>query len=342
MTDKTTDNQAENRQVVYLSPFSDMAGTGTPEEEIDLLEIWNVLWRRKFFIIGISLLATLVAGYVTFFVLPVTYQSQAVLLPNSSNDSSKLAGLVGSLPIPISLPGEGSNNLVLIFLQSRDLKQKLIEKYDLLPRLDKYGWRNWELAKKILPPRKPEDMPTAISVIQQNKMEDFYQVSQDTTTQLITVSWVDEDPAFSAEMLKRVLAELDHYLESDYVSDAKRERMFVEKQLADATKELEQWEQQVPTSEITLAKIKRENLAASAVYAELRKQVELARFTEEKEVINFKTIDNPFVPDEKYRPKRALICALALVMGGGMAVIFVLIRNGLARHGKKQSEGLVI
>ena len=337
MLDEIMSKQGEGKQVVYLSPYPGPDGCGSPEDEINLLELWNVLWRRKIFISGFTLLMTLIAVYVTLYVLPVTYQSQAVLLPNGSSDSSKLgslASLAGSLPIPISLPGgDSGSQLLLAFLQSRDLKLKLIEKYELLPRLYK---EVWDPVNRVWVVENPAERPTAILAIQKEKLKEIYKVEQDDTTKLITITWVDEEAPFAAEMLRRVTAELDYYLANEYVSDAKRERLFVEKQLADATRELERWEQQVPTDEIPLATIKREQLAASTVYVELRKQVELAKFAEEKEVINFKTIDKPFVPEDRYKPKRALICALTLAMAGFISIIIVFIQNGVANQRRKE------
>ncbi len=55
-------------------------------------------------------------------------------------------------------------------------------------------------------------------------------------TGLITISWESKDPKFAALMLQRVIDELTHYLNEEYETDAKRERLFVEKQLAKAKK----------------------------------------------------------------------------------------------------------
>lgn len=333
MADTLMDPAGEGRQSGEVSLYPGMGRRiDSAGDEVDLLLLWGAIWQRKLFIAAFTLLVTLVAVYVSLYVLTETYQSQAVLFQNSS-DSGKLGGLASladSLPIPISLPvgGEGGSQL-LIFLQSRALKMKLIDKFDLLPRLYK---EVWDPDKKTWTVEKPKDMPSAVLAIQQDRLKEVYQVAQDEKTQLITITWVDEEPAFAAEMLQRVIAELDNYLAHEYVSDAKRERVFVEKQLADATKLLEYWEQQVPSGELTLSKIKREELAAGTVYTELRKQLELARFTEAKEVINFKVIDPPFVPQDNFRPKRTFICALALVLGCGFALTVVLVQHWLSSH----------
>jgi LPS O-antigen subunit length determinant protein (WzzB/FepE family) len=49
-------------------------------------------------------------------------------------------------------------------------------------------------------------------------------------------------------------------------------------------------------------------------------------FAEVRDEYVFKTIDPAFVPEEKAKPKRALICVLGIMLGGMLAVMLVLIR----------------
>ncbi|MCW4630976.1 GNVR domain-containing protein [Marinomonas rhodophyticola] len=45
----------------------------------------------------------------------------------------------------------------------------------------------------------------------------------------------------------------------------------------------------------------------------------------------FKTIDPAVVPEEKAGPKRALICVLAVLLGGMLGMAIVLIRYAFAK-----------
>ena len=218
-----------------------------------------------------------------------------------------MASLAGSLPIPINLPGGGKSDLILTFLQSRNLQQRLIEKYNLLPR-----WYDniWDAKQSRWLVSEEKRNALLVRILQERGLKTAYTVSQDKKTNLLTLAWVDEDPVFAAEMLKRVTAELSYYLNNEYESDAMRERQFVEKQLAQSTSDLERWERKIPTAEVTLAEIQRERLAAQTVYTELRKQLELAKISEAKELVRFKVLDPPFVPEKKFKPKRSLIAAV--------------------------------
>ncbi len=321
-----THNQAGDKEIIYVQA-PQMADMG--EDEIDLLELWHVLWSAKWFIMGFSLVCTLIAVWVTLFVLPVIFKSTATLQPASSESSSHLASLVGSLPFSLGLPGAGGGKLSLVnFLESRTLKERLIIKYKLLQRLYK---DKWDAENNTWRTDDPKVIPTVIKAIQGKKLNGVYAVSQDKKTGLITLSWWDKDPVFAQKALKGVIAELQHYLDKEYVSDAKRERVFIEGQLAKATQELEYWERQIPREDLTLSTITRERLAAQTVYTELRKQLELAKITEAKELVTFKVLDEPFVPEKKDKPKRALICALTLVVSGFAAIFLVFIRNAVKR-----------
>ena len=98
MNEKT--KQPEKEFIYVPVPQMDME-----EDEIDLLELWNTIWKGKWFIMGFTLLCTLVAVYVTFFVLPVTYKSNVVLQPTEMSSQSGLSALAASLPISLPIGG---------------------------------------------------------------------------------------------------------------------------------------------------------------------------------------------------------------------------------------------
>jgi uncharacterized protein involved in exopolysaccharide biosynthesis len=316
----------KEKEIIYVPAYPEMMAA--EEGGVDLLQFWRVIWEAKWFVIGVTLAATLVAVFVTLFVLPVTYRSEAVLLPAASKAGGMgtLGVLADSLPVPLNLPGGSKTNQIMSFLQSRNLQQRLIEKYDLLPRFYKDAW---DVAKKDWKNPDSKARPTVVKALQANIFGDFFNVAQDMKTNLISISWEDEDPAFAALMLRRLIAELTHYLDNEYESDAQRERQFVEGQLVKATQELEHWEKQVPSKELTMGTIQRERLGTQAVYTELRKQVELARIAEAKELVRFKVLDPPFVPEQKFKPKRSRICAFTLIISAFLAVFLVFVRRNM-------------
>ena len=318
MSDSKTDEK-----IVYAYPPFPVQGY--QEDEIDLLDLWRVIWKGKWFIILFVGICTLASIYYSVFVLEKMYKSTTIIIPLQQEKSSlgNLSGLIGNLPLPISLPGQGTSN-IMSFLQSRSLKERLITKYDMLPILYKGMWdaenRRWLV-------EAPEDKPTLVKAIQSKKLDGFYSVSQDKKTKLITVESIGKDPGFCAQMIEKVIKELTFFLENEYDSNAKREREFIEKQLEKSTAELEHWERQIPNDKLTLSKINRERLTTQSVYTELRKQLELAKIAEAKTLESFKILDKAFVPEMHFKPNKRLIVTLSFVCSGFIALFLVFFHN---------------
>ena len=310
------------------------------EPEVSLLDYLAVIWEAKWMIGAMVFLSGLVAAIISLYVLPVQYKSSATLMPQTSQAGgamSKLQGMAGNLPI--SLPsgigggGGGGKQTMLAFLKSRNLKKRLIKKYDLLPILYDDLWneeiQEWEV-------EDPSNRPTINKALQSGAVSGLFSVSAPQgsliggeTSNLINISSVSEDPQLTKKMINYVIDELRHYLENEYEYDAQREREFIEKQLSQAEEELEYWENQVPSDELTLSQIQRERATAQTVYTELKKQYELAKISEARDVIQFKVLDEPYVPVEKFKPARSKICLIAVFLAGFVALGLAFFRKYL-------------
>lgn len=63
------------------------------------------------------------------------------------------------------------------------------------------------------------------------------------------------------------------------------------------------------------------------LYKLVEEQAKTIMFAEVRDEYVFKTIDPALAPEEKAKPKRALICVLGTMLGGMLGVMFVLIRH---------------
>ena len=303
------------------------------EDEIDLYEIFNLLWRRKWPIMGFSFLCTLIAVYVTLFVMPEIYTAKTVLQPSSSeSQSGKLMGALGQF-LPLGLSGGGDKSRILLnYLNSNSIKIWMIEKYEMLPRMFPDIWdpvnKKWLLDDSGSP-------PSVTMVIQRGQINGQYIVERDELTGLISISFMDEDPEFAAMVVTGITKELERYLEYDNLTDAKKNRLFIEDQLDKAREEVERWESQIPNEQITAGEILRETEAALAVYAEMRKQYELAKIEEAKQVVAFKVLDPPLVPVVRSSPKRTITC-LATMMGSGFVGVFFVLFIDLLQKARRR------
>jgi uncharacterized protein involved in exopolysaccharide biosynthesis len=248
------------------------------------------------------LLASLAAGLLAggaVALCPDEYRSEASLMTlRKQSDATSLSqglgqALMGRLPIAL--------------LTSRVLKERLIDKHALLPRL--YPWR-WDGERKAWRSIPLLPAPTPALAIQDEAVDKVYLAAR-KRNRLIALTWLARDPADAAAMLGRVIEELRSFLDREYVSDARREREFIEGQLDQAARELEAWERKFPTEAVTMGRISRELAARQAVFAELQRQLALARIEEARQQITFKVLDPPFVPVRRSWPRPLLVGGLA-------------------------------
>ena len=331
-----SEEQKETKEIIYVP-------AGYPgqedEDEIDLLELWSVLWQGRWFVAALSFVCVAIAVIAVMFILPEVYSSNAVILLTSKDEASpsRLQSLASRLPIDVGLgdmSAGGESQNVVTFLNSRDFRLGLVKKYDLLPKIYKDKWNaekeKWEV-------EDPEEIPTYLDLIKDGTLKELYTVKTDEEKpNLITISYkAEEDPQFAELMVERILSYLRYYLENEYKSDFTREKEFIKSQLEKARQEMEYWDNQVPSADMTLDKIQRERTVATQIYTEFRKQFEQAKITEAKEKIRFKVLDKPYLPLEPSKPNKKLICALSLVTSAFAGIFIVFFRKFIINARKR-------
>lgn len=98
------------------------------DDEIDLLALFNTLWRGKWFIALVTAIAILVGGYYAYVVAVPVYRSTAVVILEPQQE--KIAGLDSVVG---GLSGDSSEiNSELEVLRARGLLGKVVDKLDLI------------------------------------------------------------------------------------------------------------------------------------------------------------------------------------------------------------------
>ena len=306
------------------------------EEEPDLLWYWEVLKKHK----GLIILATLPCALSTaVFSLLVEdiYRSQAVIIPISGEKSSlgtiasrmgAMAGLLGISPLGIS------EAEIVSLLKSEVLKEELIKRYNLLPVLFSERWepesRTWKpppfgprvilsrLMAKVRGGRcDPDAPPTVWDGIKM--LEEIVEVRQDPKLGTIRVSVNFPDPQKAAEICQALIATLREHMCADAIRVAQTNKRYLEEEL-------------VRTSD---------PLIRQKIYALIADQVETITMAKVKENFAFKVIDPPLVPEEKVKPRRAMMVAVAFVLGGFVGVMgaFLIEAVEKAKHERTTREG---
>ena len=293
-----------------------------PNDEIDLKELFMVLWGGKWLISAVTGLAAAISVFVALS-LPNIYAASALLAPAESSGGG-LSGLMkqyGGLAslAGVSLPGgeEGSRaQLGMQLMKSRAFIGDFVERRDILPELmaveswdagsgdivfdsESYDVASGKWVRDVEPPKSAK--PSAQEA--HKAFADVLGVSQDNQTGYVTISIEHHSPAIAAQWVNWLIEDINTVVKAQDVDEA--------------TKSIEYLTQQIANT--SLADLQ-------AMFFELiQSQTETVMLAEVRPEYVFKTIDPAVVPEEKSKPSRALICVLGTLLGGMLGVVIVLI-----------------
>jgi len=181
-------------------------------EELDLIEYWNVLWRRKIMVIAIcsvSVLLAMVMGLQS----PKYFRSETVIYPVAP-DAGGLAAALSNMPLA-ALTGAAvfptPADKIMVVLKSRTIAEQVIRKFDLLKRFNEKKWDASRNAWKD--PEKPPLMQDAVKMIL-NGVADFKKSKEGTVT--IIIEW--KDPVLAAEIANFYVYALTEFLKDKSIN----------------------------------------------------------------------------------------------------------------------------
>tara|TARA_B100001059_G_scaffold228928_1_gene260711 strand:+ start:788 stop:1738 length:951 start_codon:yes stop_codon:yes gene_type:complete len=290
------------------------------DDEIDLKEIFIVLWNAKLFIILITIIFALSS---VFYALSLTnfYKSEATMnIAGESNSRGSLGGLSGlasSAGITLSSNGQDKSEIAIKLIQSRTFLKHLITFKDVLPSIMAAESFDFQ-SKKIQfnpnvynvdngiwvrnPAKNQQSKPSYLEAYQTYLNQ--VSISRDKKSNFITISVEHISPVFAKELLELIITEANELLRNKDLRDSSAAIAFLNTEIPKA-------------SLITM-----KDAINRLVQLQLEKQM-LSKVN--KEYI-LKVIEPPFIPIEKSKPSRRSICILGTLLGGMLAIILVLIR----------------
>ncbi len=268
------------------------------EDEINLLDLFLVLLRHKWLIIGVVFLAGVLAVIYSLSLQNI-YRSEATLVPRGEEKSgpslSALGGLGGMVAGQLGMGGGENLQKMEVVLNSRELTTKIISKYDLMPILfeeiwdaEKGGWSS-----------EIEEPPTIQDGLKVMK-EGMLKVSSDIEKNVLKVGFEHKDPNTAQKITQYYITELSQTL---------REAVLVE-----ATENQRFFREQIDRTGDALLKEK--------IYGLLAREIEKETFARAQKFYGFQVLDPPIVPDlnKRVAPKRSIICILSVFVAFFMTV----------------------
>ncbi len=310
-----------------------------PESSIDIFALLGAVWSNRKMIILVVTVSTLLSVGVSF-ILPESFLATTVILPEG--DKSKMSSL-GGLSDLASLAGVnvgGDGSLIKLYptiIKSEAvLKNVLYKKYQTkkFPQpvnLVEY----WEIVAKT---------PELQYEIGLNSLREILQVIMDAKTLVITMSISMPEPQLAADILNGTTAELNNFLLDKKTTSAGNQRKFVEDRLVEvkqdlteaenALKEFREKNKQVLSPRLMLdqERLIRDVQINGVVYTELRKQFELVKIEEVKNIPVINVLDPARAPATRDKPRKTSIVLSAFFLSILFAVIFSVFQHQYGRQ----------
>ena len=284
------------------------------DDEIDLKELFNVLWTAKKLIILIT--AIFAIGSVVYSLsLDNHYKSESLLLARSASENqglskySNLAAMAG-----ISLPSSGVDKAaqMIELIKSRKFVKHLMTFENILPSIlaaKSYNNSTQELLfnqKLYESETKTWKNKLIPSYLKAHKAYiNMLSIAQNKKTGFISISIEHLSPVFAKDFLELIIRESNELLRKKDMEESKQGLEYLTSELS-----------KTPFVEI------KESINA-LIEVQLETQM-LAQINQDYILIE---IEPPFIPEQKSKPTRASICAMGTMLGGMLSVLIVLIRH---------------
>lgn len=290
-----------------------------PDDEIDLRELFSILWRGKWLIV-VSTIVFGAAGIFYALQKPNVYQASALLAPSQSEGGSQIGGQLSGLAslAGVNLGGGDANKTTIAkeVLQSRAFLTDFIHRYKLeAPLIAAEGWsqnaEEWSYDREVYNPENGEwladdegqsQKPTDWDLVK--TFREQLSVSENKDNGMITVSIKSMSPQAAKNWVSWLVRDINEHMREQDVKEAEASVAYLE------------------------AKLRETNIAGmqQVFYQLIEQETRTIMLANAQQEYVFKTVDPAVAPQEKSEPKRALIAVLAIMLGGMLGVFIVFVR----------------
>ncbi len=294
------------------------------EREIDLKELFAVLWDGKWLVVGITTIFS-IAAVIYSLSLPNVYQSRAILSPVGDSGGGGLSqvmknygGLASLAGVNLSTNDTGSNSVkALEKLKTLSFFEKNIMPNIFLPDLMAVDY--WDSSSNLIIydnniydnssktwTRDAEHPRTNVPSPQEsfNAFIGHLQASKDIDTGFISISIKHESPYVAKVWTELIIDQLNFFFRAKDKQEAQAAMDYLNIQM----------------SQTSFAEIK-------LVIAQLLQQkMQQLALVEANDFYVFDYIDPPAVMETKSEPVRSLICIIGAFLGGIIGCLLVIIR----------------
>ena len=302
---------------------SDFA-TQQADDEIDLLELWSVIWSGKIKIIAITAVFA-IASVIYALSLPNMYKSTMVLSPAQSDGKSGMGALAaqyGGLAAMAGINlGSGDSSRIdqaVELMKSWPFLEIFINKYNLKPQIMAViGWNKksnkLQYDTDIYNPEtkewtlevKDSETPEPSSWKAYRAFSNMLTVSNDAKTGMLTIAIEHYSPQVAFEWVGLLKQEINTFYQMQDMVEAQKNIDYLKTKIAETN--------------VTDMQ--------AVFYKMIESQTKTLMLAEVSDQYLVKTVVPAKVSEEKSKPRRGLICILATMLGGMFGLMFVLIQH---------------
>ena len=296
--------------------------TSQYDDEIDLRELFAVLWAGRIKIVAITAIFAIVS---VIYALSIPNQYKATALLSSADSSGGgLSGALGQLGGLASLAGvslgggeSSEGQIAQEIMQSWSFIEGFVEDNNLAVGV--YAADGWDKSSNELQINSGlydvsksqwlVEPPSSWSLFK--AFSGILSVSEDKKSGLVSVSIEYYSPLIAKQWLDLYVAAINEHMQ-------KRE-------MAKVTRNIEYLQ----------AQIKKTNIAEmqEVFYTIIEEQIKSKMLAEASPEYAFVAVSPSMVPEQKSQPKRALMCILGTLLGGMLSVLLVLVLH----YGRKSA-----
>ena len=293
----------------------------------------NAPWSREWIVrtLTVVLLTASVTAIASFF-WPRSYRAEAKILPNqSASVGSSLASSAAASGLGDLIPGQmgGRENPILTYpeiLSSRSL----LERVTLSP----YPADTSNVTGSIMQALGIKGASRQSVEKGVRKLGSVTRVETNLRSGLVYVSAVTRDSVLSAQIVQRMLLELDHFNVDTRASQGRATREFLEGRIKEARLELREAEEALASFrqtnvrisnsaqlQLEQARFEREVDTRSELYRMLAREFEAAKIEEKRDTPTFTVVDPARPPVRKYRPRILFNVAVSIFAALGLRLL---------------------
>ena len=290
------------------------------DDEIDLRELFHVLWDKIFYIGAITSIFSLIS-IIYALMLPNIYQSQAVMMPMEANQG--MSGMLGQYSgmaslAGISLPSESGSKAqeAIARIQSFEFFSNSFLPHIKLENLmavkkwnqasntltydaSAFNSESGQWVRKVKPPTST--IPSSQKAYKQYQA--IMSVSEDKKTSFVTLSVEHKSPVIAQQWVEIMMDQIDQVMRDQDRQTALQSIAYLN----------------------SLAPTVNYEEISKALASLQQEQMKRLMMVEANENYIFKVLDSPIVPEMKVKPKRSLIVILGTMLGMMLSVLGVLV-----------------